>query len=85
MAVVQVGGRDGGEQQATICVGERMRLAPDHAPGWIVAAFASNAHAARACRLGIHDGPARVDLAPGSFAVRHRQGMGKAFEHLCLR
>ena len=81
MAVVQVSRRDGGDQKATIRVGQGVALAAHHTPGWIVAALPVDAHTTRARRLSIHDGARWASLAPSSFTVVHRERMGKALEH----
>lgn len=75
MAVVQMCGRDGGDQKATIRVGQRVGLAAHYTPGWIVAAFPVDAHTTRACRMNIPDGPCRASLAPGSLKAVHRERM----------
>jgi hypothetical protein len=63
VAVVQIGGRDRGQQQATVRVGEGMALAAHHAPGRVEAAPTRDAHPARASRLGINNGVITQALA----------------------
>ena len=85
VAVVQVGGRHGRQQQAPVGVGEQVALASDDAPGRVVAAPSANADAAGARRLRVHHRAARAGLAPAQLAISHRQRMGKSLEHARLR
>ncbi|WP_176953101.1 hypothetical protein [Belnapia rosea] len=57
-----------------------MALAPDHAPGGILAPPPGNACAARADSLRIHHRGGRRGAAPGPLAVGQCQRMGDALE-----
>jgi len=65
MAVVQVGGRDRGQQQPTVRVGENVTLAAHHAAGRVKAALARDAHptcaawASTTAAVGLASRPAR--------------------------
>ena len=80
VAVVQVGGRYGREQEAAIRVHQGVALSPDHALGCVVAASPGNAGPARAGRLRIQHRSRGRGAAPGPLAVGHRQGVGHALE-----
>ncbi|GJE35118.1 hypothetical protein LDDCCGHA_5336 [Methylobacterium oxalidis] len=84
MAVVQISRRDSSYEQAPIRVSERVTLAPNETPGWIVAARTFDTDAARARRLGIQDGTAGACFASSSLAICHRQGVGETLEHTRL-
>jgi hypothetical protein len=84
VAVVQVGRRYGRHEQTNVRVGERVTLAPDDPPGWIVAALAPHADPAGAGGLRIEDGAGRAVLTPDPLTIGQREGMSQPLEHAGL-
>jgi hypothetical protein len=80
MAVVQVGGRDGGEQQAPVGVHQRMALATDNPLGGVIAAAASHPDPAGSRGLRVHHGAGWRGSTPDPSAVGHGQRMCHALE-----
>lgn len=66
---------EGGQQQAPVRVHEGVPLAPDHAPGRVVASLACHAHRARPRGLCVHHGRAGRRLAPTPLAVGRGEGV----------
>lgn len=85
VAVVQVGWGDDRDHQAAIRVGQPVALAPDHAPGRIVAACPCHADPDRPSGLSIQNGAGRAGVAPDALAIGHRQGVGQPLAQPCLR
>lgn len=80
MAVMQAGGRDGGEEHASVCIGHDMALAANHTASRVEAALACDAYPARARRLRVEHGSCGACFTSSPFTVGHGERVREALE-----